>query len=159
MDYELTNKIISIVFYTAYFIWTALGILLLTALVKRNWKLLKRTLKYALNTTVFIIAMGFIWDLALIVRPAIYETKEQTSIALKSWIREHQLNDVYVASVTILILLTINLIFHFKVESRQNKKDIYILTTLDTLILFAGIWLTGQSAYFGLMQEVNRHFG
>jgi hypothetical protein len=158
MNYELTNTLIWIGVYTAYVIWTILAILLFTFLIRRKWVLLKRTLKYTLNTTVFLIAWMYIFELAIIVRPSIYKTKEETSIALQSWISKHQLNDVYFALTTILVLLAINLLFYFKVEYKKNKKDLLILTTFDTLILFAGIWLTGLSAYFGLMQEVNRHF-
>ncbi len=158
MDYKLTNQLIAIGVYTAYSIWTILAFLLLIALIKRRWIFLKRLLKYTLNTSVFLIASAFILDLALIVRPTFYETKEKSSIALKVWIREHQLNDIYIALTAIIILLGINLLFHFKVERKENKKDLFVLITFDTIVLFAGIWLTGQSAYFGLLQEINRHF-
>ena len=121
MDYKFTNELLWIGVYAAYLIWTILALLLLTALLRRKWTFLKRLLKYTLNTTVFLVALMFILELALIVRPAIYETKEETSIALKSWIREHQLNDIYIAFGTILVLLTVNLLFHFKVKNRQNK--------------------------------------
>jgi hypothetical protein len=158
MGYELINELTWIGVYIAYVTWTILGILLLIALMKRNWGSFKRTLKYVLNTVVFLIAMMFVLELALFVRPAIYTTKEETSLALKAWIRQYQLNDVYFALTAIVVLLATNLLFHFKVEHKQNRKDLFILTIFDTLILAAGIWLTGQSAYLGLMQEVNRHF-
>jgi len=159
MDYQLTNDLLSAGAYIAYVIWAILTIVLLIALFKRNWTLLKRTLKYILNTIVLIIAWMFIMELALIVRPAIYETKEASSIALKSWIENYQINDIYIALIVIVILFMINLFFHFKVEKRAHKKDLFVLTIFDAVILFIGVWLTGQSAFYGLMQEINRHFG
>ena len=129
------------------------------ALFKRNWALVKRTLKYILNTIVFIIAFIFILELALIVRPAIYETKEASSIALKSWIKNCQINHTYIALTVIAVMFVINLFFHFKIEKRAHRIDLIILTAFDAAILFIGIWLTGRSAYYGLMQEINRHFG
>lgn len=113
MDFQLTNDIIFIGSYMAYIIWSILFSVLLFSLFKRNWELAKRTLKYLLNTIVFIIAFMFILELALIVRPAIYATKEASAVALKSWIVNHQFKDIYSALTTILILFGINLFFYF----------------------------------------------
>jgi len=159
MDYQLTSNLMWIGTYIAYIIWTILAIVLLISLVKRNWDLTKRTLKFILNSSVFIIALMFIFELALIVRPAIYETKQASSVALKLWIKAYQIKDAYIALIVLAILVGINLLFHFKIEKGQHKKDLFILTVFDTLVLSFGIWLTGQSAYFGLMQEINWHFG
>jgi hypothetical protein len=159
MDYELTNRILLAGTYIVYAIWTILIVVLLVALFKRNWTQVKRILKYTLNSIVFIIAWIFIVELALIVRPAFYETKEASSIALKSWIKSYQINDIYFALTTIVILFVINLLLHFKVEKRAYNKDLIVLIVFDAVVLFVGIWLTGQIAYYGLMQEINRHFG
>ena len=159
MDYELTNEIFLAGTYIVYAIWTILIVILLVALFKRNWTVVKRALKYIVNSIVFIIAWMFIIELALIVRPPFYETKETSSIALKSWVERYQINDIYIALTVIAILLVINLFFHFKVEKRTYNKDLFILTIFDSVVLSVGIWLTGQSAYYGLMQEINRHFG
>lgn len=158
MDYQLTNDLLWAGTYFAYAIWTILSIVLLIALLQKNMALAKRALKYALNTIVFIIALMFVMELAIIVRPAIYETKEASSNALKSWIKNYQIKDTYIALTVIAVLFVINLFFHFKVEKRAHKKDLFILTAFDVVILFIGVWLTGQSAYYGLMQEINRHF-
>ena len=159
MDYQLTNDLLLGGAYIAYAMWTILTIVLLIALFKRNWALVKRMLKYILNTTVFIIAFIFILELALIVRPAIYETKEASSIALKSWIKNYQINDTYIALTVIAVLFVINLFFHFKIGKRVHRIDLFILTAFDAAILFIGIWLTGRCAYYGLMQEIPRYFG
>lgn len=142
----------------AYTIWIILLVILFTALFKRNWQLTKRTLKYFLNTVVFVIAWMFIMELAVIVRPAIYETKEASAAALKSWVENYQAKDIYIALTVIFILFGMNLLFHLKIEKMLHGKDLVILTFFDAFVLFAGIWLTGQDAYWGLMQEINRHF-
>ena len=159
MDFQLANDLIWIGSYIAYIIWTILSVVLLISLFKRKWELTKRTSKYLLNTVVFIIAFMFILELTLIVRPAIYETKEASAAALKSWVENYQVKDIYIALDTILILFGVNLFFYFKIEKKRHRKDLFVLTIFDAFILSAGIWLTGQDAYWGLMQEINRHFG
>ena len=159
MDFQLTNDLLWTGTYIAYTIWIILSVVLFTALFKRNWQLTKRTLKYFLNTIVFIIAWMFIMELALIVRPAIYETKEVSVVALKSWVENYQVKDIYIALTVIFILFGMNLLFHLKIEKKRHGKDLLILTFFDAFVLSAGIWLTGQDAYWGLMQEINRHFG
>ena len=159
MDFQLTNDLLWIGTYIAYTIWIILSVVLFTALFKRNWQLTKRTLKYFLNTVVFIIAWMFIMELALIVRPAIYETKDASAVALKSWVENYQVKDIYIALTVIFILFGINLLFHLKIEKKRHGKDLLILTFFDAFVLSTGIWLTGQDAYWGLMQEINRHFG
>lgn len=114
MDLQLTNGLLWTGTYIAYTIWIILSVVLFTALFKRNWQLTKRTLKYFLNTVVFIIAWMFIIELALIVRPAIYETKEASAVALKSWVENFQVKDIYISLIVILILFGMNLLFHFE---------------------------------------------
>jgi hypothetical protein len=128
MDIHLTNNFLLAGTYIAYIIWTALVAALLFSSFKRNWGLTKRILKYALNTGVFIIAWMFILELALIVRPAIYESEQASSIALKSWIKEYQIKDIYIALGVIAILVGINLLFHFKVEEKRIHSTNPIVT-------------------------------
>jgi hypothetical protein len=158
MDLQLTNELIRMGSYIAYTIWAILSIVLLTSLFKRNWQLTKRTSKYLLNSVVFIIAFMFIVELSLFVRPPIYETKKASAMALKSWVENYQVKDIYIALATTSILFGVNLFFYFKIEKKRHRKDLFLLTIFDAFILSAGIWLTGQDAYWGLMQEINRHF-
>jgi uncharacterized membrane protein YoaT (DUF817 family) len=74
-------------------------------------------------------------------------------------IATHLVKDIYVALFTVIVLFGINLFFHFKVEHKRHRKDLVILSLFDIFVLSLGIWLAGQSAYFGLLQEINRHFG
>ena len=158
MDFQSLNTFTWILTYIVYTVWAILFIALFVGLFNKNWTLFKRTLKYLTNSLVFIIAWTMILELALIVRPPISTTKEASIKALKNWIIEKQIKDVYIALVTIIILFAINLLFYYKVEHKKFRKDLLILTLSDSIVLALGIWLTGQLAYIGLLQEINLEF-
>ena len=158
MNFQLINNLLWTGAYLAYGVWIILAIALLTGLIKRKWSLVKRALKYIINSIVFIIAWMFILELALIVRPPIRETKQASIIALQNWIHNTQIEDIYGAFIVTILLLSINILFYYKVDNRSYKRDLLILTLSDITVLSLGIWLTGQHAYFGLMLEINRHF-
>ena len=159
MDYQSINTLFWIAFYATHATWPVLFTVLFIALFKRKWNLLKRASKYLLNTSVLIFAWAFYMELALIVKAPIRKTKEASSIALKSWIKEHQTTDIYIALIVVLVLSAINLLFYFRVENKRHQEDLLILAIFDVFILTVSIWLMGQSAYVGLMQEINRRFG
>jgi formate-dependent nitrite reductase membrane component NrfD len=159
MDYALSNTLVWIGTYTAWLVWSFLGLVLVIALLRKNFPLAIRMIKYLLNSSVFFVGEGIILELALAVRPPISATKETSITDLQSLIKHHQLNDVYVSVIVIFILFLINLLFYYKFEKRRNKKDIAILAIVSAFILGFSIWLNGQYAFFGLMQEINRHFG
>lgn len=158
MNYEFTANLLFAGVCFACLTWVILAAILLNAAFKRNWILATRILKYILNTVVYIIALGFVFELAMIVRPEIYATKEESSTELKLWIQSYQIDNVHIALLVISLLFAFNLLIHIKVDHRRNSIDLIILTAFDAFVLFFGIWLTGQSAYYGLMQEINRHF-
>lgn len=158
MDFKSINIFLATGTCTAYAIWSILVVVLLVGLVTKNWILLKRTLKYFINSLVFVIAWVMFMELALVVRPRMAMTKESSIKALKNWIIEAQIKDIYVALAAIIILFIINLLFYFKIEHTKFKRDLFILTISDSIILSLGIWLTGQEAYFGLLPEINSHF-
>ncbi|RYE12056.1 MAG: hypothetical protein EOP45_23555 [Sphingobacteriaceae bacterium] len=158
MDFKSINIFWDTGTCIAYAIWSILVVVLLIGLVTKNWILLKRTLKYFINSSVFIIAWMMFVELALVVRPHMTMTKESSIKVLKNWIIEAQIKDIYVALAAIIILFIINLLFYFKVEHTKFKRDLLILTITDSIILSLGIWLTGQEAYFGLLPEINLHF-
>jgi RsiW-degrading membrane proteinase PrsW (M82 family) len=159
MNHQLTNNRTSIGFYATWVIWAILLTILLTGILKKNWQVVKRAIKYIINSIVFIIAWMFYLELALIVKPQILSTKQSSILALENWIRENQIEDIYTSIAVILILLSINLLFYYKIEHKKNKKDLLILALFAIAVLSFGIWLTGQDAYFGMLEEINRHFG
>ena len=159
MNHQLTNNFTWIGAYAAFTVWTILVIILLTGLIKKNWQLVKRAFKYLLNSVVFIVAWMFFLELALVVRPPILLTKQDSINALENWISKNQIEDIYYGLTVTLILLVLNLFFYFRVEHKEHKMDLTILTLSAILVLSFGIWLAGQDAYFGLLEEINRHFG
>lgn len=142
----------------AYTTWAILLITLLISLLKKNWPLFKRTLKYLINSLVFVVVWLMILELALIVRPPLGKTKGASIQALENWVIHEQVEDVFVGLVAIIILLAINLFFYYKIEKKKFRTDLFILTLSDSIVLGLGIWLTGQLAYTGLLQEINLHF-
>ena len=158
MNHELTIKLIWIGYYLAWITWIALTIFLLIGLLRKDWFLVKRTLKYIINSVVFWVAFMFVLELELIVKAPILATRQQSIAALQKWINHHQVVDVYYALVVLIILLSINLFFYYKLEQRRHKKDLIILSLGAIVILSFSIWLTGQDAYFGLLEEFDRHF-
>ena len=158
MNHQITNSLIWTGYYAALIIWSALFVILIIAWIKRQWALLKRMVKYLIHSSVFVIAWGFILELALYVRSPILVTKEASIDSLKGWIRDHQIGQLYISIVVIVILLGINLLFYFKIERKENGVDLYVLPLCTTAVLAFSIWLTGADAYYGLLEELNRHF-
>ena len=159
MNHQLTNNLTWIGFYATWFVWGILLFTLLKGIMTKNWQLVKRIIKYIINSFVFIIAWMFFLEMALIVKPQILSTKQSSILALESWIHENQMEDIYTSIVVILILLGINLFFYFKIERKKNKKDLLILALFAIAVLSFGIWIAGQDAYSGMLEEINRHFG
>jgi hypothetical protein len=159
MNQHLTNNFLWVGFYLALIVWAILVVVLLTGLVKKKWLLVKRSLKYLINSIVFLIAWMFILELALVVRTPFLSTKQASIKELENWISRNQIENVYVALGTVLVLFGVNLLFYFKVEHKQNKRDLLILAISAIIVLAFGIELAGQNAYYGLLEEINRHFG
>ena len=158
MSHQLTMNLIWIGYYLAWIVWVALTVIFIVASVRKKWPLVKRTLKYVINSIVFIIAFSFIVELQVIVRPEILPTKQESITALQKWIIERQVNDVYFAIAAITFLFAVNLFFYYKIESKKHRHDLSILTLTAVIILSVSIWLAGKDAYFGLLEEINRHF-
>jgi hypothetical protein len=158
MNQHLTNNFLGVGFYLALIVWAVLIVTLLTGLVKRNWLLVKRIIKYLINSVVFFIAWMFILELALVVRTPFLSTKQASIKELENWISKNQIENVYFTLVAVLVLFGINLFFYFKIEHKQNRRDILILAISAIIVLVFGIELAGQNAYYGLLEEINRHF-
>ena len=112
--------------------------------------MVKRVSKYLVNSSVFLIAFVFYLDMALIVRPPVSEPQ------LKSWVNQHVVIYLCISVVATIILVGINFLFYKKVEKHRHRADLFILAGLDIIILLCGAWLSGQDAYYGLLQELNR---
>jgi hypothetical protein len=131
--------------------------LLLYGLAKRNWVLVKRILKYVINSSVLLLGWSFYLELALIVRSPIVITNEASIDSLKEWIWNHQFKDILISLTTIGILLGINLFFYFKVEKSNNKYDPILLIMISTIFLSYCIWVTGKDTFSAFTQIRNSY--
>jgi len=134
----------------AFAVWVLLTLLLVTGIFSKRWAIVKRVSKYLVNSSVFLIAFAFYLDMALIVRPPVSEPQ------LKSWVNQHVVIYLCISVVATIILVGINFLFYKKVEKHRHRADLFILAGLDIIILLCGAWLSGQDAYYGLLQELNR---
>ena len=144
-------------YFISWTVWIVLVIILLYGAIKKDWKLVKRSAKYAINSIALFVGWSFYLELAVIVRSPILITKEASLESLREWIWNYQFKDILISLLTIIILLGINLVFYYKFENKKNKLDIILLPILVTIILAICIWYTGQDTLVGFIQERNRH--
>lgn len=147
----------SILYYLSWIVWILLLIALVYGTIRRKWDFVKRTIKYLINSSVFLIGWSFYLELALIVRSPILITNEASVQSLKDWIWNYLYKDILISIVAIILLLGINLLFHYKVENRKYKSDPVLLAASAILILAFSILNTGEDTFFAFMQERNRH--
>ena len=145
-----------VIYFFSWTIWIALTIALAYGIIRRKWDWVKRLTKYAVNSAVFLVGWSFYLELALIVRSPILITKQTSLESLRAWIWDHQFTDILISLITIVILLGINLLFYYKIESKRHKSDILVLTLSTVFILVACIWFTGEDTYSGFIQVRNR---
>lgn len=150
MNHSLTISLARLCFYFAITLWLALTLILFVSVVKRKWSLFKRTIKYLINSSAFLITFSFYLEMALVVRPPV-EAEE-----LLSWANQHVAKDLGISIFFIITFFILNYIFYTRIENRKHKIDLLFLAIADSLILTGGAWLAGQDAYYGLLEELHR---
>ena len=150
MSQELTSTLLWFGYYIAFAVWLLLILLLIFGTLRKRWDLVKRSSKYLINSSVFLLAYSFYFDMAVIVRPP------GSELQLRNWVTEHVISYLYISVIAVTILLAVNFLFYRKIEKRRHKADLFILAAFDIVILVCGAWLSGQDAYYGLLQEINR---
>lgn len=150
MRHELTSALLWFGYYTALAVWLLLTLLLIIGALKKHWDIVKRASKFLINSSVFLLAYSFYMDMAIIVKPPGSEPQ------LRKWVNQRVINYIYVSAIAVFILLAINFLFYKRVEKYKHKADQFILAVLDIMVLVCGAWLSGQDAYFGLLQELKR---
>jgi hypothetical protein len=151
MNHEIIITLTRVFSYFTILVWILLGLLLLLNIFRKKWNAVKRVSKYLVNSIVFIIVFSFNLELALIVRAPV--DKEH----LQGWINKQVQSDIYISLNAVLVLLLINYFFYKKVDQDRHKYDLFFLALFDILVLLTGAWLSGQNAYFGLLEEINRN--
>ena len=150
MNHSLTILLVNSTFYLAIISWVILAFMLFALSFRRQWATVKRVLKFAINSVVFIVIFAFYLQMALVVLPPVGASE------LHNWTAQHVLNDLTIALVVVLLLFVINYFFYRKIENQRNKIDLLILFVTDAAVLVYGAWLAGQDAYYGLLEEINR---
>jgi hypothetical protein len=150
MNHQLITTLLWLGYYTAFAVWLLLIVLLIISLLRKRWGTVKRASKFLINSVVFLFAYAFYLDMALIVRPPVSASQ------LKTWVNSHVLNYLYISVISIIVLLFVNYLFYKRLEKQRHRSDLFILAMLDVMILLCGAWLSGQDAYYGLLQELNR---
>jgi hypothetical protein len=150
MRHELTTSLLWFGYYMALAVWLLLILLLITGALRKRWDIVKRGSKFLINSSVFVLAYSFYIDMAVIVRPPGSEP------LLRKWVNQHVTNYLYISVIAAIILLAVNLLFYKRIEKYRHKADVFILTLLDIIVMFSGAWLSGENAYYGLLQELNR---
>jgi NADH:ubiquinone oxidoreductase subunit 2 (subunit N) len=158
MNYETLLAINWVIYYAALTIWAILIVALIWSLVKRRKKNIIRIIKFSINSLIMLVGWAFVIELALMVRAPVAGTKSESVKVLRSLI-EHQFNDLLIAFVFCMILVLINLAFYYLIEKKQNKRDILWLLIFSILVMVFCIWFTGEYAFYGLMQDIDKHFG
>lgn len=151
MNHSLTILLVNATFYLVIITWVILAFMLFVFSFRRQWAAIKRVLKFAINPVVFIVIFAFYIEMALVVLPPVGASE------LHNWTTQHVLNDLAIALVVVLLLIVINYFFYRKIENRSNKIDLLLLPVIDVAVLVYGAWLAGQDAYYGLLEEINRH--
>ncbi|WP_206983761.1 hypothetical protein [Hymenobacter telluris] len=124
-------------------------VLLLFGLFKRRIELVKQTIKYLVNSLIFIVAWSFYFELAIIVRPPVTES-------LEMWIDRHVTANIYISLSVTIVLFIVNLLFYSRIEKVGRKSDLLLLSILGCVILVVSAWVAGQYAYFGMLEELYR---
>jgi len=130
--------------------WLGLAMLLFWGLLKENGELIKRAIKYLINSVTFFVVYVFYMTFA------IYDKPPVPTAQLKEWANDILLQQLLISGFVVVILLVVNFISCRKLESPRRTAELGLLFVGDALVMTGGAWIASQDGYLGLLEEAAR---
>ena len=150
MTHELSTLLATSLYFLAIICWLGLAMLLFWGLLKENGKLIKRAIKYLINSVVFFVAYFFYMTFAIHDKPPV------PTAQLREWANDILLQQLLISCFVAVLLLVVNFVFYRKLEAPRRKAELGLLFVGDTLVMVGGAWVASQDGYLGLLEEAAR---
>ena len=158
MTTDITSAFISTGVYLAIGTWVILACLLSLYIFKRNYKGVKVTSLYVINSVTFLIAGAMILKLALIVVAPIRETQEASLEIVRSHTRDFFIDFVLSALVITAALAVLNYLYLKYFAKVAVLKHALSLSSASLSLLLLASWLSTEHYYSQMVAEISRHF-
>jgi prolipoprotein diacylglyceryltransferase len=150
MTHELSTLLANSFYCLSIICWIGLAMLLFWGLLKEDVELIKRAVKYLINSVVFFVVYVFYMTFA------IYDKPPVPTAQLKEWANGILLQQLLISGFVAVILLVVNFMFYRKLESPQRRAKLGLLFVGDALVMAGGAWVASQDGYLGLLEEAAR---
>ena len=157
MNNEFLNNLWPYSVLMAVILWAFLILRLVFGVIKKKTDIVKSTIKYLINTLLFLFDAYVYFSFFIVVQTPIGETRDDSIRMLNQWVKDDSLEWLYWGMAITLILAIFNYLYQIKIERIKSVSLIIILAILDLLIILYGIFLGSYTAIQGLTEEINRH--
>ena len=157
MNNEFLNNLWPYSVLMAVILWAFLILRLVFGVIKKKTDIVKSTIKYLINTLLFLFDAYVYFSFFIVVQAPIGETRDDSIRMLNQWVKDDSLEWLYWGMAITLILAIFNYLYQIKIERIKSVSLIIILAILDLLIILYGIFLGSYTAIQGLTEEINRH--
>lgn len=144
--------------YLALVTWIVLTILIAKHLVKKDWTRSKIALLYLLNSSSFLFAWWMILRTALIVVTPIEDSREHSIDIIWTEANRYRADHVQLAVVALLGFVLFDLLYVRYLLRQRAVRHATILFLANAVVLLSAAYLSADTYYTGMLQEIDRHF-
>ena len=138
MTYKTLGYIFNVSIWVGIFIWTLILVRLFIGLLKKRYGLVKSSIKYLVNSLVFLFVPLVVISFAIVVNRPSGDRRIE-------WVKSSSFEWILWAIAFTIMLTVFNILYQKRIEKRGTTKEAIIISGLDLLIMSYGIFLGVQN--------------